>query len=180
MNATQPLVRALAALAAALLLATPHAASAVELSTVVSNIHQLGATGSVSLGHSAIGFTNYNRITVSGTYAASCASTVMLPVNGQRSLTRQEIFGGISLVTTIPETVPSIVDMPGFDLLAAGSVVACTYNWTSKAAESSYTIGIPGLTIPVGGGERAQGSTAPFIMMVSAGDDASNRGSCIP
>lgn len=180
MNAAYSLVRALAALAAALLLATPHAASAVELSTVVSNIHQLGATGAVSLGHSAIGFTNYNRITVSGTYAAGCANAVMPPVNGQRTLTRQEIFGGMSLVTTIPDNVPSIVDMPGFDLLAAGTVVACAYNWTSKAVESSYTIGIPGFSIPAGGGERTQGSAAPFIMMVPASDDASNRGGCIP
>jgi hypothetical protein len=181
MNTAQPLVRALAALGAALLAVTPHAASAVELSTVVSNIHQIGSTGGVSLGHLAIGYTNYNKITVSGTYIASCASAVMAAVNGQRTLTRQDIVGGMGLVTTIPETVPTIVDMPGFDLLTAGTVVACAYNWTSKAVEAGYTLGIPGFGIPIGGGERAEGRTMPFLMAVPASaGDARNGGGCIP
>jgi hypothetical protein len=160
----------LAALATALMFLTPREAAAVELDTVVSPIHQIGVTANVSLGHTAIGYTNYNRLTVSGTYSAACASSVMLPTVGQRSLTREEIVGGFSLITTIPAQLPSTVSMPGFTSLPAGSRVACTYNWTSKAVESSYSLGIPGFGSQTGGAERADGGTYPFTMVVRAAD----------
>jgi hypothetical protein len=173
MNSTLSL-RVLAAFSAALILVSPREASAVQLDTVVSNIHQIGTSAGVSLGHTAIGYTNYNRITVSGAYTTGCASAVMMPTTGQRTLTREEIVGGFGLITTIPDRVPAVVDMPGFQLLAPGSRIACTYNWTTKAVESSYSVGIPGFGSQTGAGERAQGGTWPFMMVVpaaSGGDD---------
>jgi hypothetical protein len=176
MNTPQPLGRALAALAAALMFVTPRDAAAVELNTVVSNIRQVGASATVSLGHTAIGFTNYNRLTVSGTYTAACASAVMMPTMGQRSLSREDVLGGFSLITTIPERLPALVDMPGFEFLAAGARVTCTYNWTSKAVEASYSVGIPGFGIQTGAGERSAGGTWPFIMVVPSSSDDSRGG----
>jgi len=171
MNTAHSLGRPLAALAAALILVTPRGAAAVELNTVVSPAHQVGTSAAVSLGHTAIGYTNYNRLTVSGAYTAACASALMPSTTGQRSLSREQVLGGFGLVTTIPERLPAIVDMPGFELLAAGTRVACTYNWTSKAVESSYTVGIPGFGMQTGAGERAHGGTSPFIMVVPAASD---------
>jgi hypothetical protein len=171
MNIVHSLGRPLAALAAALVLVTPRNVSAVELNTVVSPAHQVGTSAAVSLGHTAIAYTNYNRLIVSGAYTAACASALMPATTGQRSLSREQILGGFGLVTTIPERLPAIVDMPGFDLLAAGTRVACAYNWTSKAIESSYTVGIPGFGITTGAAERAQGGTWPFIMVVPAAPD---------
>jgi len=178
MNTAHNLGRPLAALAVALLFAMPRDSSAVELSTVVSTIHQVGATATVSLGHTAIGFTNYNRLTVSGAYTAACASAVMMATTGQRSLTREEIIGGFSQVTTIPERLPATVNMPGYDQLPAGSRVACTYNWTSKAVESSYTLGIPGFGSQTGAGERSDGGTYPFVMLVPAASETGPREVC--
>ena len=171
-------LRLLAVFAAALILVTPRDAPAVQLDTVVGNIHQIGMTGSVSLGHAAIGYTNYNRITVSGAYTTACASALMTPATGQRTLSREEIVGGISLVTTVPERLPAIVDLPGFEFLAPGSRVACAYNWTSKAVESSYSIGIPGFGMQTGSGERAQGGTWPFVMAVPAAEDSPDDDGC--
>lgn len=176
MNAVVIFGRPLAALAAALVLVTPRDAAAVELSTVVMSIHQIGSSAGVSLGHTAIGYTNYNRITVSGSYTAACASRLMTPTTGQRSLSHDQFLGGIGLVTTIPERLPAVVDMPGFDLLEAGSRVACAYNWTSKAVEANYSYSIPGFGIQTGGGERAEGGTYPFNMAVPAEDTREDEG----
>lgn len=168
MNNVQFPVRALSLLAAAVILATSQKASAVTLRTVPSSIHQIGTSGAVSLGHTAIGSTDFNRLVVSGGYIATCASAVMVPTNGQRSLSGEAAFGGVILYTTIPERLPAFVEMPGFDLLAAGSRVACAYNWSSKAVESNFTIGIPGFGITIGGGERSEGGTYPFMMVKPA------------
>lgn len=176
MNPVLHLGRPLAILAAALILVTPHDAAAVVLDAVVLPIHQVGTTAGVSLGHAAVGSTNYNKITVSGAYTAACASAVMSPTSGQGSLSRQELLGGISLTVTVPQRVPAIVDMPGFDLLPAGSRVVCTYNWSAKAVESSYTFGIPGFSTPIGGGERSQGGTYPFNMVVPASQEQDDEG----
>jgi hypothetical protein len=176
MNTAHSLGRPLAALAAALTIVTPRHALAVDLNTVVSTIHQVGTSAGVSLGHAAIGYTNYNRLVVSGAYTATCASAVMTPINGQRLLSREEIVGGFGLVTTIPDRVPTIRDMPGFEFLAAGTRVACAYQWSSKAVESSYTLGIPGLGMTTGGGERAQGGTFPFNMAVPAAESRDDEG----
>ncbi|MEJ0085796.1 MAG: hypothetical protein WDO72_08945 [Pseudomonadota bacterium] len=176
MNAAHSLGRPLAALAAALIVLTPRDAAAVELDTVVLNIRQVGTTAGVSLGHTAIGRTNYNRLTVSGAYTAACVAGVMIPTSGQRSLSREGVIGGFGLITTIPERLPAIVDMPGFELLAAGSRVACAYNWSSKAVEASYTLGIPGFGIAIGAGEISKGSSYPFIMVVPAGGTRDDEG----
>lgn len=168
MNNDHVPARALSLLAVAVLLATSHEASAVTLRTVPANIHQIGTSGAVSLGHTAIGSTDYNRLVVSGGYVATCASAVMVPTSGQRSLSGEAALGGVILYTTIPQWLPAIVDMPGFDLLAAGSRVACAYAWSSKAVESNFTIGVPGFGITTGGGERTEAGTYPFMMVKPA------------
>jgi len=174
MNIPNSFFRLCALSATALVLATPPEASAVQLSTHVTSIYQLGVGAGVMLGHAATGSTNYNRITVGGAYIAQCASPLMLPTTGQRTLSRENLTGGLSLVTTIPQVVPSLVNMPGFNALPAGTTVDCTYNWTSRAVESGYTIGAGGGSFPVGNGERSEGGTQLFVMNVPAatGDDS--------
>jgi hypothetical protein len=178
MNSVQSL-RALAAFAAALTLVAPRNAAAVQLDTVVSNIHQIGISAGVSLGHTAIGYTNFNRITVSGAYTTACASAQLVPTTGQRTLSREEIIGGFGLVTTIPERVPATVNIPGFESLPLGSSVACTYNWTAKAVESSYSLGIPGFGMQSGSGEQAAGGTYPFMLVTPAPDRRAGDDGCV-
>jgi hypothetical protein len=182
MNTTHSVCRLLALAAAAIVAAAPRDASAVTLSTVVTNIQQAGLSGTVMLGHAAIASTNYNKLTVSASYTAACNNASVQSQTGQRTLTRTELVGGFGLTTTVPQTIPGPVYMGGFEFLPAGTILGCTYSWTSKAVESGFTIG-SGISFPVGGGERADGSTASFVMIVPgvpANDDATDRGSCIP
>jgi hypothetical protein len=182
MNITPSLFRLCALSATALVLATPPEASAVQLSTQVTSIYQVGVGAGVMLGHAAIGSTNYNRITVGGSYTAQCASPMMLPTSGQRTLTRDGLTGGLSLVTTIPQIVPTVVNMPGYNSLPAGTTVACTYSWTSRAVEGGYSIGPGGISFPSGNAERSDGGTQLFQMNVPAAaeDNSGDRGSCHP
>jgi hypothetical protein len=182
MNTTHSVCRLLALAAVAIVAAAPRDASAVTLNTVVTNIQQSGLSGNVLLGHAAIASTNYNKLTVSASYTAACNNPSVQPQMGQRTLTRTELVGGFGLATTVPQKIPSPVYMEGFELLPAGTILGCTYSWTSKAVESGFTVG-SGITFPVGGGERADGSTASFVMIVPGvptDGDATDRGSCIP
>ena len=180
MSNTDSNVRLSALLGAALVLATPHKTLAVTLTTQVSPIHQVGVGAGVSLGHAVVASTNYNRISAGGTYVASCASALMLPSTGARTLSRESLIGGLSLVTTVPALVPTIVNMPGYNQLPAGTVVDCTYSWTSKANESSYNVGPGGIGYTTGAGERADGNTQLFVMIVPAAAEDNSGDSCHP
>lgn len=181
MSTADSTVRLTAFLGAALVLVMPHKALAVTLSTQVTAIHQVGVGAGVSLGHAAVASTNYNRLTAGGTYTATCASSLMLPTSGARTLSREGVIGGLSLVTTVPAVVPTIVNMPGYNRLPAGTVVDCTYSWTSKATEASYSVGPGGIGFTTGAGERADGDTQLFVMIVppSSGDGDDTQ-SCHP
>jgi hypothetical protein len=173
--------RAVALLGAALLIVRPHTAAAIVLDTIVAPTYQVGTTAGVSLGHAVSARTNYNRITAGGSYNASCAEAAMSPATGARTLSAERLTGPVSLVTTIPYNVPTVVNMPGFNLLAPGTVVSCVYAWTSKATESAYTVGIGGGGFQTGSGERVDGGSQTFMMIVpAASDDSDTSNACIP
>ncbi len=150
------------------------------LKTVVTPIYQVGTGASVSLGHIVTASTIYNRLTAGGTFSASCASPLMLPATGQRTLSNDGITGGRSLTVTIPEWVPTIVNMPGFYSLSRGTTVACTYNWTARATEGGYTIGSGGITYQTGNDERSEGFFQNFQMAVPGDTGSGDFQSCIP
>jgi hypothetical protein len=181
MKSTHCSFRLIPLLGAALLLLRPPAAAAVILDTIVSPSYQVGLTAGVSLGHAVSARTNYNRITAGGSYNASCANALMSPSTGARTLSAERFTGPVTLVTTIPTIVPTVVTMPGFNLLPAGTVVSCTYAWTSKATESSYSVGGGGGGFQTGSGERGDAGTQLFTMIVPAGgDDTDTSNACIP
>lgn len=150
------------------------------LQTRVLPIYQVGTGAGVSLGHIVQASTLYNRLTAGGTFSASCASPVMLPATGQRTLSNDGLTGGRSLTVTIPEWAPTIVNMPGFYSLARGTTVACTYNWTSRATEGGYTIGTGGITFQTGNGDRSDGFFQNFQMTVPGDTGSDDFQSCIP
>jgi hypothetical protein len=181
MNAQLSSVRLFALFGAALVAATSHPASAVTLKTNVVPIHQVGVGAGVSLGHAVTATTNYNRITAGGTYTATCNHPVMLPTSGQRTLSADNLTGGLALTTTIPQWLPAIVNMPGYNQVPAGTVIDCTYSWTAKATEGGYTVGPGGASYQTGSGERADGSTQLFMMLVpGTSDDSDTSNGCIP
>jgi hypothetical protein len=160
---------------------TASTASAVSLSTVVSPIYQVGTGATVKLGHTVIANTNYNRLFAGGTYVASCASPDMVPANGQRSLSTENYTGGLTLYVTIPAVHPAYINMPGFNAAALrGMSLHCVYNWTSRAVEGGYSVGVSGISFQTGNGEAGQGSSQLFSMDVPALGDEDEWTSCLP
>jgi hypothetical protein len=172
--------RLAAVLIAATLIGNAQPASALSLRTTVSTIYQVGTGAAVHLGHVVSARTAYNRLYAGGTFNATCANSDMLPITGQRFITSEAFSGGVALVVTIPQYQPAEPAMPGFYSLPRGSQVTCTYNWTSRAVESSFTIGAGGVSFPTGGSEQSEGGTQVFYMKVPGVTDPNGNNVCIP
>jgi len=156
-------------------------ASAVDLSTYVMPIYQIGTGAQISLGHVVSARTSYNRLFAGGTYVATCAAAEMLPTNGQRFLSSDALLGPRSLQVTIPANLPARVNMPGFNATTLrGRRLDCTYNWTARAVESQYSVGAGGIGFISGGGEMSEGSTQLFSMTVPSLGDVNEGSTCIP
>lgn len=156
-------------------------ASAITLRTSVAPIYQVGTGSTVSLGHTVIATTNYNRLYAGGTYSAVCAAPEVMPTTGQRFLPAENLLGGLTLYVTIPAWHPGLVNMPGYyEAATRGQTLSCTYNWTSRAVEGVYTIGAGGIGFTVGGAERSEGGTQQFIMRVPSLGDENGWTICIP
>jgi len=151
-----------------------------SLSTRVLPAYQVGNGAGVNMGHIVFASTLYNRLTAGGTFSASCAHPSMQPATGQRTLSSDNLTGGLSLTVTIPEWLPATISMPGFYSLPRGTTVSCTYNWTSKATESGYSVGFGGVSFQTGNGERSDGFFQPFQMSVPGDTNTDDWQSCIP
>jgi hypothetical protein len=175
------LVSRLGALTLVMALASSAPARATPgLRTTVLPIYQIGNGAGVNMGHVVQASTLYNRLLAAGTFSASCASALMQPATGQRTLSTDNLMGGLSLTVTIPEWVPAIVNMPGFYSLTRGTTVSCTYNWTSRAVEGGYTVGAGGVSFQSGNGERADGFFRQFQMSVPGDTGTDDWTTCIP
>lgn len=161
-------------------LAMSAAWSRPTLHTTVLPIYQVGNGAGVSLGHVVDASTAYNRLVAGGTFVATCAYPNMLPASGQRMVSKDNFGGGIVMHVTIPEVLPAIVPMPGFDSLTRGTTVQCTYTWTSRAVEGGFTIGAGGITYQSGNGEATEGLFKAFTMSVPGDTNTDDFQSCIP
>jgi hypothetical protein len=154
-------------------------AHAVTLQTVPSSVYQLSTTSMFYLGHTVVAGTNISRMTAGGSFNASCPGYSSAPVTGDRWFT-SEVFGKYNQAyVTIPQQLPALREMPGFDNASRGARWQCYYNWTSWAREATYTVGIPGSSITIGGGEANDSGVLHFQMQkpgTATGDDDA----CIP
>jgi hypothetical protein len=149
---------------AILALSLSSGASAITMAVRVGTIGQSGTGPQVRVGHTVQASTNYNRLWAGGSYTVSCAHPSMQPAGGSRSLFDGPLIGPASLVVTIPRNQPATVTMAGFESLAPGSFVSCTYRWSAFAREGTYTIGAGGIGSTVGGGEHNEEGTRVFNM----------------
>jgi hypothetical protein len=154
-------------------------APAVTLDTVPSNIYQFGTSSLFYLGHTVLAGTPIISMTAGGSFDASCPGFSTAPVIGERSYTSEVLGRYNRAIVTIPDWLPALRDMPGFDGAPRGSRWQCYYNWRSWAREATYTVGIPGSSITIGGGEESDSGSIFFIMQkpgTATGDDDA----CIP
>lgn len=150
-------------------------AQALSMSVAVQSVHQHGSTGGVYLGHTVMASTNMNRLTAGGSFTASCPSPwTPDPITGARTLPGESFLGGVELIVTIPAQLPAIRNMPGWANVPRGSTLFCTYLWSAFAKEATYTLGVPGSSMPIGGGEIANSDRKSFTMVKpgrSTGED---------
>ena len=162
------------------LLTAAQPAAALAMRTYLAAPYQVSTGAGVSLGHAVTGSTDYNRLTVAGSYVAQCASALMMPTQGSRNGYTENVLGGLTLTTNTPQIVPSIVNMPGFFSLTRGTTVACTYDWTSTVAEGGYTWKYGFISYQTGNGTLHEEGTQTFSMSVPGGSDGGDRVGCIP
>jgi hypothetical protein len=163
---------------AGMLFNSPAARASLTMNTIPQAIYQIGdGSTAVSLGHVVNARTNMNRLVAGGSFNASCASTYTGSIPGERTLTSDLIASMNVLSVTIPEWLPAVRNMPGFENVPVGSVLSCTYAWTSRAQEATYTVGVPGFGITIGGQEIRDGGSIGFYMYKTSGSgDEPSRG----
>jgi hypothetical protein len=169
---------ALAMMAGAVLVVGNSPAHAFNMNTRLQAIYQVDFTAAVSLGHTVIASSNMNRLYAAGAFEARCVSTITGAIVDQRGLPAESLLGGTQLYVTVPEWLPAQRIMPGFDQVPGGTTLNCSYIWTADAEESSYSVGIPGFGISVGGEKAHAGSSVPFEMYQPGSGSKDNNG-CI-
>jgi len=164
-------------LVAAVVCIAPVANATLTMNTALQSISQLGdGSSAVYVGHIVLAGTNLNRLVAGGNFNATCASTYTGSISGERTLSSTLIARYNQLYVTIPEQLPALLIMPGFENVPAGTILSCSYNWTSRAQESTYTVGVPGFGITIGGEEARDGSSVWFQMYKTADGGEPNRG----
>src|SRR5688500_8967943 len=109
---------AVAIISTAVLASGAQPAQAFSLRGGPVSIYQNGATAGVYLGHTVIASTNMNRLTAGGAFTANCPSGDTGTIRGERTLSAQGF--GAQLYVTIPEWLPALRNMPGFEYVPAG------------------------------------------------------------
>jgi hypothetical protein len=154
-------------------------APAVELSTVVAPIYQVGNGSQVRIGHTALAGTNYNRLYAGGSFSAACGGEVA-EATGANYLSAENFTGGLRLTVTVPQWHPAYVNLTGFYNVSRGQTIHCMYRWTSKAEEGGYSIGAGGISYQTGNGRREEGGSQPFVMIMRDTGDVDEGSTCIP
>jgi len=154
-------------------------AHAITGNTSVLPIAQVDFTAGVKLGHLVDATTYMNAIIVGGTFRVSCPSQYTGTIEGQNSLSQSFSWPPNTLSVGVPPgSLPAIRQLPGFNNVPDGTTLTCGYYWTASARESTYSAGVPGIGLPVGGETYNAGDTVTFEMYKPGGDADSNNG-CI-
>jgi len=178
MSTLRSALRTLTALVGSSVCSLPANAS-LNMEVMPYKAQQLGTGSGVQLGHTVIAGTNLNRLVAGGSFLASCDHRDTGTIPGSRTLSSSLLGQYNQLYVTIPDTIPSLRNMPGFSSLARGTELMCEYNWNAFAREPTYTIGIPGFSVTVGG-EEAERSGVVTFWMKKPGTATGEDDACIP
>ena len=179
MNPSLALLR-LAIFAIAALLPCIRPAHAIVMKVNVLPPHQVMTSAYAEVGHAVDASTNYNRVAAGGSFVLACAMPNNLPITGERTLFTEGLTGPRRLIVTIPSTVPSTFNIPGFQNLNRGESAMCTYAWRAQATEGGFKVGIPGIDWQSGNGLASEGSTLTFQMIAPPSKDEDTGYTCIP
>jgi hypothetical protein len=138
-------------------------ASAINVSGYPSTIEQFGSGSAFYLGHTVLASTLFSTLTAGGNYTAQCNHPATLPVTGERYLSTSSL-GGNQLYVTVPQNLPALANMTGWNQVGAETELACNYRWTAFGQEGGISIGAGGISFPVGNGVARTGGTVDFMM----------------
>jgi len=176
---SRPVTSLIVAISAGLACGAQPAHASLKLTARVQSIYQLGdGSTAVSLGHVVLAGTNLNRLIAGGSFSASCASPYTGTISGERTLTSALIAQYNQLSVTVPEQLPAVRNMPGFENVPPPAVLSCAYHWTAQAEEATYSVGLPGGGggVTIGGEKASIGDTTGFEMFKNAGGEEPSRG----
>jgi len=166
-------------LAVAAMAGSPQLAFAVSVYGYPITIEQFGSGSAFHLGHVVTGMTDFSTLIAGGNYTAQCNHPATLPVQGERTLSSTNLgYGGNKLVVTIPESLPAVGNITGWNQVGPETELSCNYRWTAFAQEGGFSIGFGGITFPVGNGIARDGGTVDFMMY--RGLTAAGGGGCGP
>lgn len=160
-------------LSLAALLGAPQLASAIQMSVYASTPSQWGTGSAFYLGHTVLASTPYNNLSAGGTYTVQCNHPATLPMSGERTLSNTTY--GIernALTVTIPEQLPALRNISGWLQIPGNTYLSCNYRWTAFATESGYSIGVGGISFPIGNGTARDGATIDFQLYRPSREDA--------
>jgi len=154
-------------------------ASAVQLSTYVSQPSQWGTGSGFYHGHTVMASTPYNVLNAGGTFTVQCNHPATLPMTGERALGSNTWgFDKNMLTVTIPAQQPAVRNVSGWLQVPGDTTLSCNYRWTSFATEGGYSIGAGGVGITFGNETLREGGTVDFTMYRPSKEDAD--GGCVP
>jgi hypothetical protein len=163
----------------AALLGAPQLASAIQMNTYVSTPSQWGNGSAFYLGHTVLASTLFNNLVAGGAYTVQCNHPAVVPMAGERTL-GSTTFGIDKnvLTVTIPAQLPALRNLSGWTQIPGNTLLSCNYRWTSSATESGYSVGVGGISFPVGNTSMREGDTVDFQMYRPEKNDAD--GGCKP
>jgi hypothetical protein len=154
-------------------------ASAVSLDKYVSTPSQWGTGSAFYLGHTVMASTPFSTLVAGGAYTVTCNHPAVIPMSGERSLSSSTNgFDRNSLVVTIPAQQPALRNISGWVQIPGNTSLSCNYRWTAFATEGGYSIGLGGISFPIGNGTMRDGDTVDFQLYRPSREDAD--GGCTP
>ena len=142
-----------AALFAGLIACNPGLALAdIDGSLLAYNASQVGLTGAIRIGTYLEARTNLNAVWGKVSYRVDCSDVNIRPaLTGDRSGSNNQLFGPVRITLTAPELYPSVLSLPGWLSVKAGTAFDCVHSYTGEARSNVLPIGGGGATFPLGG-----------------------------
>ena len=163
----------------AALLSAPQLASAVQMSVYVSTPTQWGTGSAFYHGHTVLASTPFSTLNAGGAFTAQCNHPASLPMTGERALSSSTYgFDRNILTVTIPAQQPALRNVSGWLQIPGNTYLSCNYRWTGFATEGGYSIGVGGISFPIGNGTARDGGTVDFQIYRPSNEDAD--GGCTP
>jgi hypothetical protein len=167
------------ALFAGLIACNPGLALAdIDGSLTAYNAAQVGLTGSIRIGTYLDAKTNLNAVWGKVSYRVDCSDVHIRPaLTGENSGSNNQLFGPVRVTLTAPQWYPTVLGLPGWLAVKAGSSFDCVHFYTGEARSNVLPIGGSGATFPLGGDSWSTSSSLVFDVIKPG---TAGSGGCIP